>query len=380
MTERLHTERRPLLPEREELFCAAERELQFPADVYRLEERNEALPQELKAVTMLDVTKGPGAHYGAKNVFVPIIHFLESTSDRLRNQISPKTTIFLDGSTGNGFVAGKNAADKLGYEFVAVMPDGLPESRYVHPDGRKVEIIKTHKGEYAQGMPKQIQALVDQNRQRIREGKKIYVPLNHAGAMGDITVEAMSELGRQLLAHLGDFDEPVRVVVSMGNGASLCAVGEYVKTHSNNAKVVATESFAYGGGYDRFAQRRGLPSYKELFGIDPGHSDLMAQFSAFGTNAPIGIEMPLQTRAINSDLIDEYVLFTDDQILQAYRQLHPKEDQVNNVLQLPNYSTLPRTLYETYGNSTLANISVASRFTNNGEHVVAMAYDSRKNY
>src|SRR3989344_67355 len=294
-----------LSPKREELFRAAEKELQFSAQVYRLGDRFEDLSPELAEITMLDVTNIPGCHYGLKNVFVPLIrqHEREKASDMgSRVVVSPETAILIEPSMGNGWVAFSDAAEKLGYEHIVVMPDGLPEPRYHHPQGRKVKIIRTPKEEYAEGLPKQLQALIDQNRQRLLDGKKIYVSPNHAAGRVDITVEAMSELGRQLIANLGELHDPLRVVISMGNGSSLCAVGEYVKKHSKNAKVVATESFAYGGGYDQYAQRRGLKSYNELFGINPGHPTLMAKFSAFGTNAPIGIELPLQTRAMSGDL------------------------------------------------------------------------------
>ncbi|MBI4096563.1 MAG: pyridoxal-phosphate dependent enzyme [Candidatus Levybacteria bacterium] len=372
-----------LSPERENLFRSAEAELRFPAQVYRLGDRFEGLTPELADVTMLDVTNIPGCHYGAKNVFVPIIRHLESTrssDSKSRVIVSPEKAILVETSTGNGWVAFSDAAEKLGYEHKVIMPDGLPDARYYHPQGRKVEIIRTPKDEYAEGMPKQLRALMNQNRQRLAEGKKIYVSPNHAVASVDITIEAMSDLGRQLIANLGQVHDPLRVVISMGNGASLCAIGEYVKKHSSNAKVIAAESFAYGGGYDNFAKKRGLASYAELFDVDPGNPGLMAKFSAFGTNAPIGIKLPLHERAMNGDLIDDYVLFSDDKVLEAYRELGPTGEHLENALNLSNYSKLPRVLFETYGNSTLANISVASRFAGKGERVVAIAYDSRKQY
>ena len=382
MIENRHVGRDGLPLERKELFRKAESELRFPAQIYKLGDRFKGLVPELAEITMLDVTQGPGCHYGAKNVFVPIIEYLETerSSSKSKMVVSPDKTILIEPSTGNGWVAFSDAAEMLGYEHIVIMPDGLPESRYQHPKGRKVEIIRTPKQEYVKGMPKQIQALMDQNRQRLAQGKKIYVCPDHAVGRVNITIEAMSELGRQLVVNLGELHEPLRVVVSMGNGASLCAIGEYVKENRDNTKVVVTESFAYGGGYDRFAQKREHKSYKELFGIEPGDPKLMARFSAFGTNAPTDIEMPLQTRAIDGNLIDDYILFTDTKVLQEYERLKLEEDNIKNAQELPNYSLLPSVLFETYGNSTLANIAVASRFTKNGERVVAMAYDSRKNY
>lgn len=370
--------------EREKLFEEVKRELTFSAEVYSLGDRFEGLPSALAPIVMLDTTQVPGCHYSVGNPFLPIIHDLEengaSVGKKQRVKVSPETTILFEASTGNGWVAFSNVAQRLGYEHIVVMPDGLPESRYIHPEGRQVKVQRTPAKEYAVGMKKAQDALIGKNRLRLARKEKLYVSPNHAIDGANRTIQAMSELGRQLTNNLGELDQPLRVVISMGNGASLCGLGEYVKDHTVGAKVVATESFAYGGGYEQFAKLKGLLGYQDLFGIESDNSVLMGKFSAFGTNARIGIELPLQTRAMISNLIDDYILFTDDKVLSAYKTLHPGKDFVDNAQYLPNYSQLPHVLFEAYGNSTLANIAVASRFTNRNETVVAMAYDSRENY
>lgn len=376
-------EKRVLSPAREHIFRQAENELHFPVQVYRLDERFRNLPSELDSITMLDTTRVPGCHYGVRNVFVPIIRHLEETGTSINGQsvaVSPDNAILVEPSTGNGWVAFSDAAKRLCYEHLVVMPDGLPEARYRHPSGRPVEVLRTPTEEYALGMPKALMSLIRENRQRHAEGKKIYVTPNHPVGAADITVETMSDLGKQLLDKISEPNDSLRVVVSMGNGASLCALGEYVKVHRPDSKITATESFAYGGGYDRFAQSRGLPRYEELFDIEPGDPALMTAFSTYGTNAPIGIELPLQTRAINGDTIDDYLLVSDGKVIRAYENLWPMERSWRNALSLPNYSNLPQELIDIYGNSTLANIAAASVFSQRGEQAVAMAYDGRENY
>ena len=79
-----------------------------------------------------------------------------------------------------------------------------------------------------------------------------------------------------------------------------------------------------------------------MFGIDSGDPNLMARFSAFGSNSPIGIELPLQTRAIEGDLIDEYVLFSDKDVLKAFEDLEPSNDHLENARKLSNYNMLPQ--------------------------------------
>jgi cysteine synthase len=369
--------------QREELFRQVESELLYTAKVYSLGDRFEGLTPEMSSIWVLDVTDVPGCHYGLRNVFVPIIHQLETNGISVGEQrvvVSPETAILVEPSTGNGWVAFSDAAYKLGYEHIVIIPDGLPESRYKHPEGRQIQIIRTPKEEYAQGMPKQLKILLGENRQRLAQGKKIYASPNHPVGAADITVRAMSELGRQLITNISNQKLPIRVIVSMGNGASLCALGEYVKANAGTVSVIATESLAYGGGYDKFAQLKGLPRYRDLFGIDPGNPNLMAKFSAYGTNAPIGIELPLQTRAMSGNLIDNYILFTDDKVLKAYEELKPQEQHLKNAMILPNHSRLPSYLFEVFGNSTLANIATAAGFSGREELVVAMAYDGRRNY
>lgn len=380
MKENQPGERYSLPPEREELFAMAEKELAYSAEIYKLGERFEGLRPELANIVMLDVTKIPGCHYGAKNVFVPIIHHLEKTRNPENSTlvVSPETAILVESSTGNGWVAFSDAAEKLSYKHVVIMPDGLPEARYKHPQGRKVEIIRTPKEDYAQGMPKKLAELMGQNRQRFKDEKKIYVSPNHAISNARITIKTMSDIGRQLIEKIGNPDVSLTVIISMGNGASLCSIGEYVKRHCEDATVVATEDFAYGAGYDRFRKAQGWPGYSDFYAISPETPQLMKKFTTYGTNAPIGIKMPLQERAFSGDLIDHYELFTDSKVLKAYSNL---SGEICDETFLPNRDSLPKALLETYGNSTLGNIAVAREHTEfEDDLIVAMAYDSRKNY
>jgi hypothetical protein len=377
------TEQEKPLQTREELFRKAEEKLQHPAEFYRLGERFEGLDQRLSSIVMLDVTKIPGCHYGARNVFVPMIKDLEQERTREKSSlvISPETTILVEPSMGNGWVAFSDAAEMLGYEHIVVMPDGLPEPRYKHPQGREVQIIRTPKEDFVAGMSRKLKSLINENRQRLRDGKKIYACPDHGVNRVEITAKAMSDLGRQLLENIGEAHDPITIVATMGNGSSIYGIGGYVKEHRPGSKVLVTESFNYGGGYDRFAETRDLPSYKELFGIDPGNPDLMKAFEAYGSNAPIGITMPLQERLFAGDIIDRYILFSDNDTNAIYASdLKPSDNHLKNALSLPNHNELPQALIDTYGNTTIANIAAASRFSSKDEVVVAIAYDGRGNY
>lgn len=369
-----------LSPGRERLFEEVAAKLHYQAEVYPLGDRFAGLPQSLSGVVVLDVTRVPGCHYGLKNVFVPIIRSLEETRNKGKTRVAPDNAILVEPSTGNAWTAFSDAAETLGYHHIVVMPDGLPEARYQHLAGRFVEIIKTPKELYAQGMPIQLKAMMDSNMTRIRNGEKIYVSPNHAIAAGDITVRTMAELGKQLVDKLQP-DSPLTVVASMGNGASVCALGEYVKAHTLEAEVIATESFAYGGGYDRFAKLHLRRRYSEIYGFGPGNPTVLAGFKTWGTNAPIGIDMPLQARAINGTLLSEYAMFIDDDVMRAHANM-PATSMIEGIAPrfLPNYSDLPSCLRYTYGNSTLANIAVAERVQRPDRITVAMAYDARSNY
>lgn len=375
------TEKKIISQERQLLFDKAERELHFTADIYPLGSRFENLSNNLARIWMLDVTGVPGCHYGLKNIFVPIIKNLETEGIEISEKqvsINPGTTILVEPTTGNGGFAFSDAAEMLGYQHVLIMPDGLPQARYKHPKGRPVEIIKTPAEDYSLGMPRKLKELIKQNPERLARGEKIYVTPNHPVSAAEITIKAMSELGIQLLNQVGN--QPLITVVSMGNGASLCALGEYVKQHAPGSLVIATESFVFGDGYDKFAQIKGLLRYKELYGIEPANRTLMKTFEDYGSNAPIGIELPLQTRAMSSDLIDLYVLTTNTKALETLRSLMPKIENFDNAGKLPNRSNLPQALIDRFGNTTLGNIATASQLTNQSKLVVAMAYDGRENY
>lgn len=369
-----------LTPDRERLYEETAARLHFKAEVYPLEDRFYRLPLSLARIFVLDVTRVPGCHYGLKNVFVPIIKNLEEIRNKGETRVTPDNVILVEPSTGNGWVAFSDAAEALGYEHVVVMPDGLPEARYQHPLGRFAKIIKTPKELYAKGLPLQVKSMLDSNTERIKKGEKIYVSPNHAVAAGDIAVSAMAELGKQLVNQLQP-KRPLTVVVSMGNGASACALGEYVKNHTLQARIIATESFAYGGGYDWFARQHSWRRYAEIYGFEPGNPIVLAGFKTWGTNAPIGVNLPLQARAIEGPLLSDYALFTDDDVLRAHANT-PATSMMEGIAPrlLPNYSNLPSCLIYTYGNSTLANIAVAERAQEPGRITVAMAYDSRNNY
>ncbi|MBI2196706.1 hypothetical protein HYU45_03830 [Candidatus Daviesbacteria bacterium] len=374
-----------LTPDRERLFEEILAQLHFQAEVYPLEDKFDRIPLSLSRIFVLDVTKVPGCHYGLRNVFVPIIKNLEEIRNKGRTRVTPDNAILVEPSTGNGWVAFSDAAEALGYEHLVVMPDGLPEARYKHPSGRLVKIIKTSKELYAKGMPLQLKSMLDSNPDRIKNGEKIYVSPNHAVAAHNLAASTMAELGKQLVDQLKP-KRPLTVVASMGNGASICALGEYVMTHTALAKIIATESFAYGGGYDWFARQHPpfWRRYAEIFGFEPGNPVLLTGFKTWGTNAPIGIRLPLQARAIEGSLLSDYSLFTDNDVLAAYDK-GPTTAMISMMegvapRLLPNYSNLPSCLIDTYGNSTLANIAVAERAQEPGRITVAMAYDSRNNY
>jgi hypothetical protein len=211
-------------PDRTALFAEIEANLHFRAEVYQLGEYFEGLPSELALITLLDVTNIPGCHYGLRNVFVPIIRQLELGGIRVGGQtlpVTPETVRIMEGSTGNGYAAAKNAAERLGYEFIAVMPDGMPQARYSPPGGKEIVFIKspatqddidlalletpgalviilTPAAEYAEGIPRQILSLLKENKERVSSRKKLIASPDHSVGSADTTIATMAELGIQL--------------------------------------------------------------------------------------------------------------------------------------------------------------------------------------
>jgi hypothetical protein len=172
--------------------------------------------------------------------------------------------------------------------------------------------------------------------------------------------------------------DPNTLTVTFGNGASINALAEGLKTIYPNLKVVGTADFAYGGGYNIFAQQKGLPLYEELYGILNGA--LLSYFTQIGSDFPIGVELPFQKRAFEKKLIDEFVLCTNKTILQAFRKTNPTSEQWKNALKLPRWDAASPTLIRSFGNTSLANIMTAAQNLRPGEINLATVYDDARLY
>jgi len=369
--------------ERQQLFDKLDGELKGNAEFYFLDER---FPEEeFPEIICIDVSQVEGCHYGHNNVFVPLIERLEKQGisiDGEVHQVTPDKAILIEPSTGNGFIAFTKAAHLLGYETKVIMPDGMPEARYRGGENYAAEIIRTPAEKYARGMPERIEELIAQNRQRLKSGEKIFASPNHCiGESGDITVARMGLMVKQLDRWMGANYSGVigSLSVSVGNGSSLCGLGEAIKRLNPQTQVHATESFACGLYYNEFARNNGLDSYLKLYGIEPAADILMKHFTEYGTNAPIGIKFPLQKRGLN--IVDNVILCANHELLDAFNNgFNPSMKHFNQASRLPRWDKLPQRLHDHYGNSSLMNIAAAISVAEEDAAGIAMIYDGRDKY
>ena len=340
----------------------------------------ENVPYPFSEVVGIDMSGIDGCHYGVKNIFPSIFYRYETQGLRVGEGIfypTPDKAIAGGTTTTNAGTAMVIAAERFGYEPLMVIPDNLPRARYRFMEDHNVHLIKTRN--YAKEMPDAVKALIAQNPERLARGEKVYMFEDHSVRNADITVEVMSKtIGSQVVKALGHL-EGLALVVAMGNGSSIQAIGQEVRMHIPESKVVAAESIAYGGGYNMFAAKNHLPTYRDLLGIDPGHPELMKVFRAYGSNAPIHVKLPLQQKSID-EVVTDYALYLYDEVLAAYQKLGMGNAYSIFVESLPNYDRLPKSLYERYGNTSLANILIASQYVEQGLPAAAVLYDSRINY
>ncbi len=333
-------------------------------------------------VYVIDVSQQPGAHY--RGIFVHLIERLELQGlrkDHMILPVNPDTTILVEPTTGNGGEDFILAATKAGYEAWVVMPDGLPESRYRPMTALGGRVVRTPAKEYAEGMRQGLVRLLSENEVRLARRKKIFASPNHCAPEASASTTKL--MGKLIDSAHQKINAPVDfLVLAMGNGSSVYGPGKQAKTIWPETKVLAVESLASGLAFEKMYPG----TYKDRFGIDPAHARLLEQFKLYGTNAPLGVRLPAQERAIQERVVDELVLVSDDNVCAAYNKL-PKVSTENRraVSQLVRWDETQKILVAKnypFGNSSAACIGVALRELKGkqGKTALCMVYDRLDKY
>lgn len=375
----------PLSRERQKLFDDLDEELRGEVIVDNLGKKFNLL-SVYKRMFTINVSGNKGCHYGANNVFLAIIKFLEENGIPVgeeRVEVNPDTSYIIESTSGNAGAACAITAKRLKYKkCILVIPNGLPEARYRALEELGAEVVRTERKQYVAGMPPKLLEFIKQNKERHKKGKKIFVSPNHSvGKSSNITVQRMGYIVEQFLEQYYEkYDTgPIdKLFVTFGNGTSLYSFGKGLKNEFPDLQVIGTADFAYGGGYDQFAERKGLSSYEKLYGIKPG--TLRSHFKLLGANARIGVKLPLQERAFDEGIIDDYILCTHHDLLNAYKKLSPSSEQLQNALKLPHWDHAPTVLWQRFGNTSLANTMTAAQNLGEGEIGAVVIYDPRHLY
>ena len=367
------------MKDRNKLFDKLKEEMVSEPKIYQLDSLLPLLRKDTgNKIHIIDFSEQPGAHY--RGVFVRLIERLENIGlKRGTIPISPETAILVEPTTGNGGEDFVIAANKLGYEAVVVMPDGMPESRYHPMEKLGGTVIGTSKEDYALGMRAKLVELLNGNDKRLERGEKIFASPNHCGhEMSDITTCHMAGMIDQ---YMKEIEMPLDFAVfAMGNGSSLYGPGRRVKELFPKAKIYGIESVASGLAFDKMYPGR----YKELFGIHPAHPEMMKQFKLYGTNAPLGVPLPAQDKSISEGIVDEIILVSDDDVYLGACRVGVSSEHQANLLYLTNWHQISRELINScsFGNSSVAVIAASLEKLKNKENqnALCVVYDNREKY
>lgn len=364
--------------ERLEFFAAAKKEMESDPKIYSLVD---VVKDPTNHIYVIDHSAQEGCHY--RGIFIRLIEILENEGLKKESgilPIRPDTAILVETTTGNAGIDFFAAATKAGYEAAVIIPDGLPSSRYRPLERFGQTIIKTPPEGYALNMPDALTKLLRQNKERLRRGEKMYVSPNHSmGRMAQVTTLTMATM---IDRFTDTIDEQIDLAIfGMGNGSSVYGPAKRLREFSPSTQIVAVESIASGGAYEIMHPGK----YEELFGLRPGDPRLMAHYKLFGLNAPISVEMPSKTQAITERIVDEIELVTDNGMNRTMEKIDTVlPDHRQNFLQLPNWELTKKVVESRYkfGNSSMANISVALQFLENKKNtnVLCIVYDGQEKY
>ena len=160
-----------------------------------------------------------GSHYD--RVYYRLYRHFELKEKRIR----PGTTPIIENTSGCAGAACAYVGKELGYETHIVVPGNLPENRLSNIRGHTPNLYITHDTEYVLGTQKLLrELLIKDHEDKDRSDPTRWFCLNHSQT--PISVEAMEECGREVVADLSELDGGIDIFVSaVGNGISMLGVG-----------------------------------------------------------------------------------------------------------------------------------------------------------
>lgn len=260
---------------------------------------------------------------------------LSSVKDRLalalieaieKQGLVTEDTVFIEPTSGNTGIGLAFICASKGYELILVMPESVTEERVKIVKGLGAKVTLTHKEEGMKGSINEAERLLKKN-------KNYVMPSQFENL-------ANPEIHRRTTALeiLNDTDSKVDFFVAgVGTGGTITGVGEVLKQHIKNVKIIAVEP-------------EGSPV------LSKGHA---------GPHKIQGIGAGFIPSVLNVDVIDEIIAVSDQDAFETTRTLAKVEGVFAGI---------------SSGAILFAATKVAQREENKGKRIVAIVCDTGERY
>lgn len=300
-----------------------------------------------------------GSHYD--RVYLHLFWHYESSG-----KIKPGDKI-LETTSGSAGVSFAGIGKMLGYECYIALPAGGEKAReeaikrYLDSDDR---LILTPAEEYVSGFPKFLKEYLSENRD--------FFFLNHSmgkfdksvgnNTNNEVTLKALAGIATEAMTERRiDYFIP-----AVGNGSSVLGPG---RIFGEGTKVVAFETFQSAATFIQMYPGR----YEDLYGVKPG---ILSRHRLPGTSYQ-GIDFPHVRNAVQSGLIDDVVLVSDDKMDAEYKAMTGRDDPES----LPHWD-MELYNHKDIGRTTKAGVAVALEVARNvsDKNMLVIAYDKADRY
>ncbi|MCP3965040.1 MAG: cysteine synthase A [Lentisphaerae bacterium] len=196
-----------------------------------------------------------------------------------------KNTIFVEPTSGNTGIGLALVGRLKGYKVVIVMPENMSEERKKLITSLGAELILTPAKASIEGSVKKTEEIVagNPNAFTLQQFENPDNPLVHFEGTA-------RELWRQMRGNIDVF------VAGVGSGGTLQGIGEFLKKHKPNVKLIAVEP----------------KNVSALMGHEPGLHQIQ------------GIGDGFIPKILNPSMIDEVIEVTDDEAIETARELNCK--------------------------------------------------------
>ncbi|MEK7545410.1 MAG: pyridoxal-phosphate dependent enzyme [Patescibacteria group bacterium] len=264
------------------------------------------------------------SHYD--RVFIPLLESLEEDGKIERD------SDVLETSSGNAGISFAWAARKLRFNPYVFMPDYVPEPRIIETQrmaGHEQVVLIDDKKKFLKACSDAMVKHLRGNRDRVgAEGRKIWMA-NHS--QNNIVPGFFAPIAQEARRFAGAIDY---FIGGIGNGSTVLGIGEDLKRHSPDTKVIGFEPHRAATYFQRERVRWGNFTVPILGEGEAVHTE-WSFHDLPGIGGSGNINMPFIERAIQDRIMDDIVPVDEKSILSTVRyneELKPEERLGNSSL------------------------------------------------